>query len=132
MTQSIRKTTAADLDAVMGIYAYARAVMAASGNPGQWGEAHPPRELVEDDINKGLSYVCECGGRIEAVFCFEEADEPTYARIDGEWLNDAPYGVVHRIARAPKARKARERRAWIGAWHNAATSASTPTKPTPP
>ena len=25
-------------------------------------------------------------------------DDPTYYRIDGAWKNEAPYGVIHRIA----------------------------------
>jgi DNA ligase (NAD+) len=105
----IRKTAAADLDAVMEIYAYARAAMKESGNPDQWGDAHPPRAMIEADIEKGLSYVCENNrdNTIAAVFYFEIAPDPTYAKIDGKWLNDAaPYGVVHRIARGKEAKGA--------------------------
>jgi len=33
------------------------------------------------------------------VFYFKVEEDPTYAKIyEGEWLNDKPYGVVHRIA----------------------------------
>jgi len=103
---TIRKTTLADLDAVMQIYAYARAYMQQSGNPNQWFNNHPPQSVIADDIQAGLSYVCEDGGRITAVFYFNVEDEPTYNNINGQWLNSRPYGVVHRIARGPDAKGA--------------------------
>jgi len=104
----IRKTTPADLNAVMKIYAQAQAEMIESGNPYQWGDAHPPRALIEADIAAGKSYVlADEMGWIFAVFYFAVEDDPTYTHIDGAWLDaDAPYGVVHRIARAPEARGA--------------------------
>ena len=56
----IRKTTEIDLARVMEIYAYARRFMAEHGNPNQWGPTNwPPRDLIEDDIRKGCSYVCK-------------------------------------------------------------------------
>ncbi len=56
----IRKTTETDLTRVMKIYAYARRFMAEHGNPNQWGPTNwPPRDLIEDDIRKGCSHVCE-------------------------------------------------------------------------
>ncbi|MCL2406134.1 MAG: GNAT family N-acetyltransferase [Defluviitaleaceae bacterium] len=101
---TIRKTTLADLDVVMEIYAYARAYMKESGNPNQWHDTHPPKAAIESDITAGLSYVCEDEGTITAVFYFNVEHEPTYDKIDGKWLNNEPYGVVHRIARGPGAK----------------------------
>jgi DNA ligase (NAD+) len=103
---SIRKTTPADLENVMEIYAYARQAMKEAGNPHQWGDRHPNRTLIEEDIRTGLSYVYENDGNIAAVFYFNIAAEPTYTHIDGQWLNDKPYGVVHRIARTRNAKGA--------------------------
>jgi len=88
----------------MQIYAEARQVMAETGNGNQWGDKHPPQQLIEADIAAGLSYVCETiDGEVVAVFYFDTTPDPTYAEIDGAWKNDEPYGVVHRIARAKKA-----------------------------
>ena len=98
----IRKSTEQDFDRMMEIYAYARAFMAAHGNPNQWGPTHwPPEELIRRDIETGNSYVCEHEGRVVGTFYFIQGRdiEPTYARIvDGTWADDSPYGVVHRIA----------------------------------
>ena len=95
----IRKTTTDDLAAVMGIYAEAREFMRNSGNPDQWGDNHPTQAMIERDIQKGASYVCVKDNKIVAAFYFSIEDDPTYAKIDGAWLNDKAYGVVHRMAR---------------------------------
>ena len=103
----IRKTTPADLPAVMDIYHRAQLRMAAEGNPHQWGVAHPPQALIEADIAAGHSYVCEdTPGRVGAVFYWCVADDPTYASINGAWAAPGPYGVVHRIARHEEAKGA--------------------------
>lgn len=99
MTQTIRRSTPADLEGMLELYAQARRFMAENGNPDQWGDGYPPREMLEEDIRRGHSYVC-CGedGQLLATFYFAQEEEPTYQTIvDGSWLDDAPYGVVHRI-----------------------------------
>jgi len=100
---TIRKTTMRDLDEVCRIYAFAREFMRESGNMNQWQDGHPSRETVQGDIRNGKSYVYLNGNDIAAVFFFDTEPDPTYAKIDGAWLNDEPYGVVHRIARAENA-----------------------------
>lgn len=95
----IRKTTLDDLDGVMTIYKKARQFMRAHDNPTQWLGGKPTRQQVEEDIAKGQSYVCVNEGRIAGVLCFFIGNDPTYKTIyDGNWLNDSPYAVVHRIA----------------------------------
>lgn len=98
----IRTTMPADFDRVMHIYARAREFMASTGNPHQWGDTNwPPSDLIRQDIERGMSHVCEHDGRVVAVFFFDcgERVEPTYAQIDdGAWIGDDTYGVVHRIA----------------------------------
>lgn len=95
----IRQATVQDLDRILEIYASARQFMRENGNPTQWGENHPPRELLEADIAAGQLFVCTQGDRVQAVFAFILGGDPTYGYIeDGAWLDDAPYGAVHRIA----------------------------------
>ena len=77
--------------------------MAENGNPHQWGEGFPPRDALAADIAAGRSYVCEEDGAIAAAFVFTTAGEPTYRVIRaGAWLDDTPYGVVHRLAAAER------------------------------
>ena len=109
-TASIRKTERGDLDEVMAIYAYAREFMASTGNPDQWGRnCWPPKELIQKDIDEGKSYVLKDEERILAVFFYDfgKRIDPCYDIIEGgEWIEDSPYGVVHRIAAAPQAKGA--------------------------
>lgn len=99
----IRKTTEKDFCRVMEIYARARRFMAEHGNPNQWGPTcWPPEELIHQDIRQGKGYVCvdEADNVIGTFFYdFGEDIESTYRKIvEGEWRDDRPYGVVHRIA----------------------------------
>lgn len=94
----IRKSTSADLSRILELYENARTFMAANENPTQWGTTNPKQCVVENDIATGHSYVCEENGHIIATFFYNKCEEPDYAKIyEGQWLNDAPYGVVHRI-----------------------------------
>jgi len=95
----IRKTEPADLEDVMKIYEDARRFMKENGNPHQWGDNYPTKDLVMQDISEGKSYVCIDGDSIAGVFYFGMGPDSTYLKIyQGSWLNDEPYGVVHRIA----------------------------------
>ena len=99
----IRHSTEKDFDRMMQIYGFARKFMAEHGNPNQWGPTHwPPEELIRADIREGHSYVClNDEGKVIGTFFFIHGEniEPTYRRItEGAWLEDGPYGVVHRIA----------------------------------
>ena len=97
----IRKAVLKDLPSMLEIYKTARIFMAKTGNPKQWGNNWPPEELIEKNIKENSSYVCEYNGQIAGTFFFKAGKdiEPTYKNIkNGHWLNDKPYGVVHRLA----------------------------------
>lgn len=96
----IRKAELTELDTICDIYAQARQLMEANGNPNQWKGGYPGRDVVRKDIERGELYVdCEADGSIACVFMFTMQPEPTYEVIrDGSWCNDAPYGTIHRVA----------------------------------
>lgn len=96
----IRSSTLEDMENILALYAGARVFMKENGNPGQWGERYPPKELVKEDICSGCSYVCLDGcGEIAGVFFFRVGEDSSYQKIfQGGWLNEKPYGVIHRIA----------------------------------
>jgi len=102
----IRKSTPGDYDVICQTYSNARKFMLNSGNPDQWGNVHPPANLILHDIEQELSYVCTFQNDILAVFYYNIEIDPTYGVINGQWLNDAPYGVVHRIASSRSVRGA--------------------------
>lgn len=94
----IRKARQSELEEIMPLYEAAKAYMNRTGNANQWIGGYPSRELIADDIRRGYSHVFEENGRLAAVFSFIEGNDPTYDMIEGSWLDDAPYGVVHRLA----------------------------------
>lgn len=94
----IRKTRPEELDVLLKMYEHARMFMASHGNPSQWGNSYPSPQILMDDINAGNSYVCTEHDHIIATFYYKEGPDDIYMRIyEGEWLNEAHYGVVHRI-----------------------------------
>ena len=71
--------------------------MASTGNPDQWQAGYPDL-CLEEDMEKGQLYVLtDEGDRPHAFFAFILGKEPAYAAIDGAWLNDRPYGTIHRL-----------------------------------
>lgn len=96
---NIRQAVLDDLEPIMEIYAYAKKYMAETGNPTQWGEGYPGRNVLKADILKNQCYVCVEAEGIQAVFVLAYGEEPAYRSIeDGAWKNDAPYGTIHRLA----------------------------------
>ena len=95
----IRMARECDLSEIMEIYAIAREYMKNTGNPDQWKTNYPTIEDVLSDIGEGACHVLIDGDEIIAVFYFKIGDDPDYTVIyDGEWKNDLPYAVIHRIA----------------------------------
>ena len=94
----IEKANLSQLPRIMEIYEQARVFMAQTGNPDQWGTAYPPEDMIRKDIEDGKCYVNVKDGEICAVFYFAVEADPTYGYIDGAWINDRPYGVIHCIA----------------------------------
>lgn len=101
----IRKSTMKDLPAIMKMYEEARQFMRENGNPDQWGHTNPKEEWIIMDIEDGDSYVCVEEEKIVGTFFYKMGEDSTYNRIyDGSWMEDSPYGVVHRITTDRRAR----------------------------
>ena len=100
----IRLAQYEDLDKILIIFENARAFMREQNNPNQWKTTHPPKHILEDDIEKKQLYVYEKDNEIHGVFMFIIGNDPTYTYIEGNWLLDTPYGVIHRVASSGKVR----------------------------
>ncbi|QIB70295.1 N-acetyltransferase [Aminipila butyrica] len=95
----IRQATEEDFSAILDIYQRARQFMRETGNPTQWGDNHPAKDLLEDDIHQGQLYVFLEEDDIHGVFAFILGEDSTYTNIEqGSWKSAAPYGTIHRIA----------------------------------
>lgn len=101
----IRKAKKEDLKTIEEIYEYARDFMKKSGNPTQWGDRWPLKEVLEKDIEIGQLYVAEDDEGIYGVFAFIIGDDETYKVIEnGAWLDDSEYGTIHRAAGSKRAK----------------------------
>ena len=102
----IRTANRDDLPEVNRVYKSAREYMVRNGNPAQWSGGYPWPEMLDNDINARQLYVIlSSDGKIHGVFAFIIGADPTYAVIEnGAWLNDKPYGTIHRVASDGKAR----------------------------
>lgn len=89
----------ADLERILQIYESAKKYMHENGNPNQWNGAYPDRATLENDIVCNRLYVYKIAGKIQGVFVLLLDKETTYEYIEGgQWLNEEPYGTIHRIA----------------------------------
>ena len=103
----IRPARESELPRLMELFDTARAYMRKNGNTVQWVNGYPSETLIRDDIAQNRAFVVEENGEAEAVFCYLAGRrvEPTYAVIyGGAWPDDAPYGVIHRLASSGKLR----------------------------
>lgn len=76
-----------------------------SRNIDQWQKGnYPSKELFENDINAGISYVMTDDNHIVGICALTCADDPMYAVIEGAWLTPegTRYAVAHRGALAPE------------------------------
>ncbi|MGB0806813.1 MAG: GNAT family N-acetyltransferase, partial [Salibacteraceae bacterium] len=67
----------------------------------QWQNGYPSLEIINNDIIKGNSYVIiDTKEETIATTMFTIQPEPTYTKIEGQWLRpvNEKYGVIHRLA----------------------------------
>lgn len=94
---TFRPTRTEDLPRIMELVAQAQAWFR-QAEIDQWQDGYPTLTIFHNDLLTGQSYVGEEGREILLSGCISFAGEPTYAHIyEGEWLDQAPYAVVHRL-----------------------------------
>ena len=95
----IRLATKEDMPQLLRIYARARAFMAEMGNPTQWKNGYPSEEALLDEIAGAYLHVItdDETGIPWGAFVLRDYD-PYYEYIEGAWLSDSPYGVLHKVA----------------------------------
>lgn len=94
----IRRAILEELPQIMNIFVLAKEFMQKSGNPNQWINGYPSEDVIVCDIRNENFYVEVNEGKITGCFAFIIGNEPTYSSIEGKWLDNEPYGTVHRLA----------------------------------
>lgn len=96
----IKNASLSDLQTILNLLEIGRQKMIASGNLYQWKKGYPSEEVIKNDILQNNSYlIFNHLQKPIATFAFILGKEPTYEYIEnGNWLNAAPYGTLHRIA----------------------------------
>lgn len=85
----IIKANETHIPEILEIYVKARKFMKENGNPTQWEEGYPSREIVEKDIAADHCYVCIENENVVGVFVFIIGEDPTYRVIyQGAWRSE--------------------------------------------
>ncbi|MBO9617706.1 MAG: GNAT family N-acetyltransferase [Niabella sp.] len=94
----LRKASTADADSIWSILQQAIEKRKVEGSA-QWQDGYPNPTVVNRDIEKGYGYVCEDEqGDITAYVALIFDIEPAYEALEGKWLTDGSYAVIHRLA----------------------------------
>ena len=98
-----RKAIAAEVDDIWTIIQYAIEKRKADGSQ-QWQDGYPNRDSIVSDIANDHGYVIvdEYGVLGYGAVIFEI--EPAYTDIEGQWLSDGEYVVIHRVAASERAK----------------------------
>lgn len=64
----------------------------------QWQDGYPNEESITNDIKNNKSYILIDNNTVLGTMFFAIQDDPTYSYIEGKWLSDNDYAVIHRIA----------------------------------
>lgn len=86
-----------DIPAIMSILDQGRRRLKAL-HVNQWQEGYPNEEAILNDIANKQGHVFILHGQIVAYAAFVFERDPYYEHINGKWLSENPYVVVHRIA----------------------------------
>lgn len=93
----LRKAQQEDKDIIWSILQQAIARRKKDGSS-QWQQGYPNEDTVETDITNGFGYVMTVDGVIAVYTALILNDEPAYSNIDGVWLSEGEFVVVHRVA----------------------------------
>ncbi|MFV8373022.1 GNAT family N-acetyltransferase [Flavobacterium sp. LB2P74] len=68
----------------------------------QWQDGYPNPDVVQKDIEKGEGFVLVDGETIIGYSAVLINDEPAYETIEGKWLTNGDFVVLHRVAISEK------------------------------
>lgn len=116
-----RNAVTPDVPEISAILKKAVERMLAEGKQ-QWDENYPNEKHVCADIEKGVGYVLENEGTVIGYAAVVFTGEPAYEHLDGKWLSDDRYVVVHRLAVSQEVKRKGMGRVFINAVEDYARS----------
>lgn len=99
----LRKAIQFDLPAIWEIIQFAIHQRKQDGSK-QWQDGYPNESTIQNDIDNGNGYVLDDGEGALAYAAIIFDKEPAYKKIEGEWLSNGDYVVVHRVAVSERAK----------------------------
>ena len=92
----IRKAVTEDLESILEIVGDAKQSLK-SRSIDQWQNGYPNRESILSDIAKDIGFVALRNDEIAAYAAIIINGEPEYQHLEGNWLSEKDYVVIHRI-----------------------------------
>ena len=96
-----RPATLKDFYDCMDIIDSARQQMIDSGLH-QWSEGYPSEDDILNDINNGVGCVLTINKQVAVYGAVVLNGEPQYQALNGKWITDGDYYVIHRFATRPE------------------------------
>ena len=92
---TIRKADQKDLPAVLEIINQAKRYFASQKIP-QWQTGYPEEIDIQEDLDRDGGYVAVENHEVVGYCFIKVMTDHNYDVIEGKWLNDQPYAVMHR------------------------------------
>lgn len=97
MKYTFRKATESEIPQIWEILKQAIARRKADGSK-QWQDGYPNPDVVKKDLERGIGYVLTDDETLIGYSAVLINDEPAYSELEGEWLTNGDFVVVHRVA----------------------------------
>lgn len=100
-TLEFRKAEISDKDTIWEIIQHSIERRRIDGST-QWQNGYPNEQTVESDIAKNFGFVLTVNDEIAVYVALIFNDEPAYSSIEGAWLTNGEFVVIHRVAVSEK------------------------------
>lgn len=97
MNYRFRKAVSSEIPQIWEILQGAIARRKADGSQ-QWQDGYPNPAVIQKDLEKNAGYVLTEYDKIIGYAAVLINDEPEYANLEGTWLTNGDFVVLHRVA----------------------------------
>ena len=93
----LKKAAVRNIPRIMELIDQAKEFLRQSGVD-HWQGPYPDLARIEKDVAGGKGLLCVQQGVTVGDLCRDFEGDPAYEALQGLWLSDRPYAVVHRLA----------------------------------